>query len=221
MEILRKYFVFLLIVWTMTVGLANPAAAVQWHKVKWVIDGDTLFLQDGRHIRIIGINAPEVAHDDQPAEPFGETAKRSLEEIVDRGHVRLEWDQEQSDHFGRKLAHVFDEDNRLVSQEMVARGLAYVLFQKENQRYFERLLKNQQEAMAKKHGFWRAFKQPQNQDVYLGNRNSLRFHAASCSESRKISHKNRITFKDSRTAFENGYAPAKECLHGIGAFLQP
>ena len=39
--------------------------AETWYQVRWVDDGDTIVLQDGRHVRYIGINAPEIEHEDQ------------------------------------------------------------------------------------------------------------------------------------------------------------
>jgi endonuclease YncB( thermonuclease family) len=38
--------------------LAHMAAASEWVSVKWVDDGDTILLTDGRRVRYIGINAP-------------------------------------------------------------------------------------------------------------------------------------------------------------------
>ncbi len=57
--------------------LLSPAVqAAEMVSVKWVDDGDTILLADGRRVRYIGINAPEVAHPEkgQAAEPFGEAA---------------------------------------------------------------------------------------------------------------------------------------------------
>jgi len=43
--------------------------------VRWVDDGDTIVLADGRRIRYIGINAPEIGHADIKPEPLGPEAK--------------------------------------------------------------------------------------------------------------------------------------------------
>ena len=39
-------------------------------KVRQVFDGDTILLMDGRKVRLLGINSPELEHDDRPAEPL-------------------------------------------------------------------------------------------------------------------------------------------------------
>ena len=53
--------------------LAQPAwtdtGAGQWIKVRWVDDGDTIVLSKGEIVRYIGINAPEIEHENQKAEP--------------------------------------------------------------------------------------------------------------------------------------------------------
>jgi endonuclease YncB( thermonuclease family) len=54
----------------------EPIHAKNNFYVRWVDDGDTIVLADGRRVRYIGINAPEIAHRDQKAEPYGNTAKK-------------------------------------------------------------------------------------------------------------------------------------------------
>ncbi|MGD8706443.1 MAG: thermonuclease family protein, partial [Syntrophobacterales bacterium] len=44
-------------------------------KVRWVDDGDTILLAGGERVRYLGINTPEVANQDKPAEPFANEAK--------------------------------------------------------------------------------------------------------------------------------------------------
>jgi len=64
--------------------LAQISAASEWVSVKWVDDGDTILLSDGRRVRYIGINAPEVAHAKygQQAEPFGQKASDANKALV-------------------------------------------------------------------------------------------------------------------------------------------
>jgi endonuclease YncB( thermonuclease family) len=51
-------------------------------KVRHVVDGDTLRLEDGRSVRLIGLNAPELGRKGRAAEPFAEAARRRLRELV-------------------------------------------------------------------------------------------------------------------------------------------
>jgi endonuclease YncB( thermonuclease family) len=217
MSFKKTHIVLILIICLVIIGWRFAMAGPKWYPVKWVADGDTIYLEDGRAVRLIGVNAPEVAHNDRPSEPFGETAKQVLTRHLKNRKVRLEWDQERKDHYGRSLAHVFDQQNQLISQIMVQKGLAHVLYHKNNTCYFDDLLKKQQMAMTKKKGFWKIFKN--SKQHFVGNKRSLRFHAKTCKDAKKIYYKNKIVFTNTWDAFYQGYTPAKKCLGGIGKFL--
>ncbi len=96
--------------------------------VRQVFDGDTLELSDGRRIRLLGINTPELGHDERPSEPFAEPARTFLESLAPPGsRVRLRLDAESHDRYGRLLAHVFLSDGANVQGELLAAGLAMTL----------------------------------------------------------------------------------------------
>ncbi len=94
--------------------------------VSGVSDGDTLRLSDGRRVRIIGINTPELAHDGRPADPLAEQATAELQRLVQtsRQRVGLRLGEEAQDRHGRLLAHVFLSDGRSVEAHMLQSGLA-------------------------------------------------------------------------------------------------
>ncbi len=181
-------------------------------KVKWVIDGDTIILADGRHVRYIGINTPEIEHEHKKAEPYGYQAKKYNEKLVFPKTVRLQFDKERHDHFGRLLAYVFLPDGTFINQAMIAQGYAYLLPQKPNIKYAKILLQAQREAMSAKKGMWREM--AGKESGYSGNRRTKRFHATRCQFGEKISRTNRISFKSKRDAFWAGFAPGKRCLAG-------
>jgi micrococcal nuclease len=183
--------------------------ASQWRQVRWVDDGDTVVLSDGTRVRYIGINAPEIAHEDRPAERFGPEARAFNRKLVDQKRVRLELDRERQDQYGRLLAYVFLEDGTLVNAELVRAGYAYYLFLTANTTYDQLLLRLQREAMAKRVGLWRGF--PDQQGTYVGNGRSKRFHQANCPFGKTISPENRVVFKTKYDAFWAGYAPCKRC----------
>jgi endonuclease YncB( thermonuclease family) len=183
--------------------------ASQWRQVRWVDDGDTVVLSDGTRVRYIGINAPEIAHEDRPAERFGPEASAFNRKLVDQKRVRLELDRERQDQYGRLLAYVFLEDGTFVNAELVRAGYAYYLFLTPNTKYDQLLLRLQREAMAKRVGLWRGF--PDQQGTYVGNGHSKRFHQANCPFGKMISPENRVVFKTKYDAFWAGYAPGKRC----------
>ncbi|MGH8119109.1 MAG: thermonuclease family protein [Gammaproteobacteria bacterium] len=96
--------------------------------VKHVIDGDTIILADDRHVRLIGINTPEVSHDNFPSQPGADQAHRYLDSLV-RTHktIHLHYDQERTDHYGRTLAHLFLPDGTNIQSLLLIRGLATTL----------------------------------------------------------------------------------------------
>lgn len=95
-----------------------------------VIDGDTLKLVDGRTVRLIGINTPELGHGRRPDEPLARAARDRLAELIglpDGGgatEVMLHPGEEPRDRHGRILAHVH-RDGRSPERELVREGLAH------------------------------------------------------------------------------------------------
>jgi len=180
------------------------------YQIKWVVDGDTVVLSDGQKIRYIGINAPELAHDDHKAEPYGEESKRFNAMLVDRGKVRLEFDQERLDQYKRRLAYVFLKSGTFVNAEMLLNGYAYFLYSPPNIEHNALLLQAQRSAMLAKRGIWQNWKENKNQVV--GNKNSRRFHLPTCPYGMRIKTQSRIIFRKKWDAHWEGYAPAKRCM---------
>jgi micrococcal nuclease len=187
--------------------------ADEWYRVKAVIDGDTLLLTDGRFVRYIGINTPEIAHKDKPGEPFGEAATRYNAELVGTGRVQLEYDRQKNDHYGRLLAYVYTEKGVLVNRALIAAGMAYCLYKTPNLRYTGELLDSQIKAMNAARGFWTRLGRTEGRAI--GNKRSRRFHRLDCRNALKMSSKNKIHFSTQWQAFRKGYSPGKNCLGGM------
>ena len=183
--------------------------AGDWRTVRYVNDGDTVVLADGVQVRYIGINAPEISHKDKKAEPYGYAAKKRNKIMVMSKRVRLAYDVERHDQYGRLLAYVFLEDGTCVNSTLLKEGLAYHLPRKPNVRYDDLFHRLQQDAMSNRRGMWRDWKEEKT--AYPGNRRSKRFHLKSCPFGKKISPKNRVVFTNRWDAFWAGYAPGKKC----------
>jgi endonuclease YncB( thermonuclease family) len=95
--------------------------------VDTVIDGDTLRLGDGRSVRLIGLNAPEMGRKGRSAEPFAEAARRRLQALVkaSNGHIDLRLGQQARDHYGRVLAHGFDKHGDNLEAALLGEGLGF------------------------------------------------------------------------------------------------
>ena len=122
--------------------------------VEKVFDGDTVLLADGRKIRLLGINTPEIAHGDQAAEAGGEQAKLWLQQRIEHKFISLEGDIEAEDNYGRTLAYVFAEDREHINLQLVKNGLATVSIFPPNLKYTEALLAAQQSAEQARLGIW-------------------------------------------------------------------
>lgn len=89
-------------------------------------DGDSLRLSDDRRIRLLGINAPEVAWDGEPAEPLANQARDRLRGLLKPGDaLQLVYDTERKDRYGRTLAHVYTEEGMSLEGLLLRRGLAF------------------------------------------------------------------------------------------------
>jgi micrococcal nuclease len=77
------------------------------------VDGDTIkVLVDGKEetIRMIGVDTPETVHPSQPVEYFGKAASLFTKKLVHVGEtVRLTYDWDPRDKYGRLLAYVWFE----------------------------------------------------------------------------------------------------------------
>jgi micrococcal nuclease len=203
------FFLSWIILWFLVVPINSYAE--EWVKAKWVADGDTIVLVNGDLIRYIGIDAPEIDHKTNIAEPYGDDARKFNRRLVLNKKLRLEFDQQQKDRFGRQLAYVFLENGIFVNQALLENGYAFYYFHKTNQKYHDLLIQKQQEAMAAKRGIWKNWNE--KEDQYIGNLNSKRFHIPACPSGKKTTPKNRILFEKSWDAFLQGYSPCRQCLN--------
>jgi micrococcal nuclease len=126
-------------------------------RVAEVIDGDTIAIDDGKGtlVRYIGIDTPEIARQDSPGDPYSEEALEFNGKLVEGKSVRLEYDNERYDVYGRLLAYVF-ADGVSVSEELLRSGLATPLFIEPNVKYMEQFEKASEEAKKEQRGMWGA-----------------------------------------------------------------
>ncbi len=108
---------------------AGPSGAPVTAKVTRVIDGDTIEVNlrgESEDVRYIGIDTPETVKPGTPVQCFGPEASERNHELVEGRTVRLEFDRERRDVYGRLLAYVF-VDTRFINAELVRDGFARTL----------------------------------------------------------------------------------------------
>lgn len=118
-----------------------------------VVDGDTIVLQDGRRVRYIGMNTPEIVDPRRPVECFGKEASEKNKELVEGKEVELEKDVSETDKYGRLLRYVY-VDNLLVNDYLVRNGYAYASSYPPDVTYQKQFLESQREAQIQKLGLW-------------------------------------------------------------------
>ena len=121
--------------------------------VAHVVDGDTLRLSNGRKVRLIGINAPEIA----PAQPFGSASQLALQDLLGPGTpVLLRYGIEQFDRYQRTLAHVFLEDGTNIQAWLLERGFAATIAVPPNLWGQDCYWDAEQKARRRRRGMWSA-----------------------------------------------------------------
>ncbi|HEV7275571.1 MAG TPA: thermonuclease family protein [Devosiaceae bacterium] len=126
--------------------------------VTGVTDGDTVVLDSGMVVRLIGMQAPKLPLGREGFEswPKAEEAKQALEELVLGKAVILRHGGEATDRHGRALGHLFlaDESQAWVQEAMVAQGLARVYSFPDNRACLAELMAAESRARAMRLGIW-------------------------------------------------------------------
>jgi micrococcal nuclease len=146
-----------LVLFGLVVLLATPASASrsQFARIQYVIDGDTVVLTNGEHVRLVQIDAPEV----QERECYGTQARSLLRRLLPPGAtVRVEPDPrlDRVDRYGRLLRYVFRGPTN-VNLELVRVGAATAWFYRRDRgRYAGQLFAAARAARAAGRGLWGA-----------------------------------------------------------------
>jgi micrococcal nuclease len=198
----RRVLLLLLVAF---VGLSFRGAG--YYGVKTIFDGDTILLQNGDKIRYFGIDTPEMG---EVPQFMAVEARQRNRQLVAEKRVRMEFDQVTRDRYGRRLAYVFLESGEMINAILLREGLAHVLVNGPEARYFSLLLANQRLAMGEKIGIW-SRENVSREKSYIGNTRSYVFHRPGCARAREISRRNRNPFPDRLSAFREGFHPCSVC----------
>ena len=110
-------------------GLATPQESVT---VKRVIDGDTMVLESGERLQLIGVDTPHTVHPRKQVEKVGKEASAFTRRMVQGKRVRVEYDpvnasrnRKESASQEGTLAYVFLEDGTLLNWEIIRLGYGF------------------------------------------------------------------------------------------------
>jgi micrococcal nuclease len=115
-----------------------------------------VILAGGEHVRLIGIDAPEIGHEGTPDMPYGRAAKDALRRAVSRSRwsVRIAPGRERLDRHGRELANLYDRDGHNLSEQLLRLGLAYPITVPPNDRFQRCYASAAADARTHRRGLW-------------------------------------------------------------------
>jgi len=143
------------------VSVCPPQHIDESARVNYVYDGDTLQLEDGRKVRLMGIDTPEIfSRHGRIAENIkhsGEQAKATLKQLLSQSKQRvgLAFGPQRLDRYQRTLAHVYLPDGKNLQAALISQGRAIAFTTPPNDRMSD--CYQQQEALAikQKLGIWK------------------------------------------------------------------
>lgn len=146
----------------------TSAADSVYYAVSRVVDGDTLKLSNNERVRLIGVDTPEVhqssklmrdarksGKDVSEIQALGARASTFTKSLCEGKKVRLEFDVERRDRYGRTLAYVYLEDGTFVNAKIIEEGYAQVMTIPPNVKHADLFLKAQKEARESGRGLWK------------------------------------------------------------------
>ncbi|MGE4218615.1 MAG: thermonuclease family protein [Alphaproteobacteria bacterium] len=121
-----------------------------------IVDGDTLRLEDGRQVRLVGLQAPKLplGRPGFEAWPLADAAKDALAALALNRRLRLSYGGLRRDRHGRVLAHLHDAEGIWIQGAMLARGMARVYSFSDNRAAVAEMLALEAEARAAGRGIW-------------------------------------------------------------------
>lgn len=171
--------------------------------VEKIIDGDSFILSNRDSLRLIGVDTPE------EGEPFHDMAADFAESTLLGRVVRIEYDRERIDRYGRHLIYLF-VDTVFYNEIIIRHGLGSVYLFRENQRYADRLISAQKEARNSETGIW-SLPPPPPEDYYVSPQGSYRFHRPLCLSLKrsKIIRARKFGVRDE--PLDMGLSPCRNC----------
>lgn len=143
-------------------GVACALSPGERMRVAEVIDGDTLKLENGLEVRLVGIQAPKLplGRPNYPHWPLAKEARTALLDLAAGATVELRYGGLERDRYGRALAHVFTLDEKgaekaWLQAAMIEKGLARVYSFSDNRACLGRLIAAERSARADGLGIWR------------------------------------------------------------------
>jgi len=161
MDKIIKYILFLLLVVSLVScnSRRDRDELAGYLPVTKVVDGDTFWVDDGSEkglkIRLIGVNTPETVHPQKPVEYYGREASDYVKSILTGKKVKLQFDVDKTDRYGRTLAYVYLKDGTFLNAEIIKKGYGQAMTVPPNVKYSDKFVELERKARERKIGLWK------------------------------------------------------------------
>lgn len=176
-----------------------------------VVDGDTIYLDNGEKVRFVGVNTPERGVEGYIA------SKNFVQKLCLNKEVGLDIDDSKHhDKYGRTLAVVI-VDGKNVNEMLLKEGLAEIMYMPPSEFYpynwadGNTHVADTHSSSSSSDSSSTDSSSSSGSGSYVGNANTGKFHVSSCSSVNKMSEKNKVFFSSRDEAINQGYVPCKRC----------
>lgn len=156
--VLLSFFLSLLPAFPAWAQSCKPFGAAEIVQVRKVFDGDTVLLSDGRRVRLLGIDTPELGRDGRVDQPGAVAAKRQLERLIGGQPLRLIQGLKRHDRYGRVLGHLYLPDGRHLTAELLRKGAGFWISVAPNVRLAECFARAELQAQHAESGLWAGYR---------------------------------------------------------------
>ncbi len=174
-----------------------------------VVDGDTIYLDNGKKVRFVGVNTPE-----RGVEGYI-TSKNFVQKLCLNKEVGLDIDDKKhNDKYGRTLAVVI-VDGKNVNEMLLKEGLAEIMYMPPSEFYpYNWAGRNTHVAdtySSSSSSSSSSDSSSSSSGSYVGNANTGKFHISSCGSVSKMSENNKVFLSSRDEAINQGYVPCQRC----------
>ena len=175
-----------------------------------VVDGDTIYLDNGEKVRFVGVNTPERGVEGYVA------SKNFVQKLCLNKEVGLDIDDSKhNDKYGRTLAVVI-VDGKNLNEMLLKEGLAEIMYMPPSEFYPYDWANGDThvadtDSSSSTDSSSDDTSTSSSSGSYVGNANTGKFHVAGCSSVSKMSEGNKVFFSSRDEAINQGYVPCKRC----------
>ena len=194
------------------------------YRVRKAVDGDTIVLENGLHVRYLGINTPEAGHFVKDAAPLAVEATTRNAQLVEGRRVRIFLPKDPLDVHGRVIARVeiIPEDRASAGESgaepgrvLLREGLARIMGLGLEPAQTAELKEIEAEARIRKAGIWGLEEKLRTETAgkpYIAASDGTVYHLRLCATGRRIKNANIHEYTSSEEAERSGYKPCSKCV---------